>query len=100
MLKNEETKKETSKENGSWIQPRAALITGIILAAAALRIIPHPLTIENFVQVLWNPKFGGYLWNRLIWRSPVQAARSASQRPPLMLSRAFGFGGRVSCFSQ
>jgi len=56
LLKNEETKKETSKENGSWIQPRAALITGIVLAAAALRIIPHPL---NFAPIGAVALFGG-----------------------------------------
>jgi hypothetical protein len=34
------------KEN--WIQPRAALISGIVLAAAALRVVPHPI---NFAPI-------------------------------------------------
>lgn len=34
------------KEN--WIQPRAALIAGIVVIAAALRIVPHPL---NFAPI-------------------------------------------------
>jgi hypothetical protein len=44
------------KENKSWIQPRAALITGIVLAAAALRIAPHPL---NFAPIGALALFGG-----------------------------------------
>jgi hypothetical protein len=35
-------------ENGGWIHPRAALIVGIVLAAAMLRILPHPM---NFAPI-------------------------------------------------
>jgi hypothetical protein len=38
----------SKNENGNWIHPRAALITGIVFAAAALRIVPHPM---NFAPI-------------------------------------------------
>lgn len=56
MQSNKETTKETNKEIGNWIHPRAALVTGIVLAAAALRIIPHPL---NFAPIGALALFGG-----------------------------------------
>src|SRR6202521_3667424 len=51
-----QSNKETKKENGNWIHPRAALITGIVLAAAALRIVPHPM---NFAPIGALALFGG-----------------------------------------
>jgi hypothetical protein len=42
------------KEN--WIQPRAAVISGIVLAAAALRVVPHPM---NFAPIGALALFGG-----------------------------------------
>jgi hypothetical protein len=39
---------QSKSENGKGIHPRAALITGIVLAAAALRIVPHPM---NFAPI-------------------------------------------------
>ena len=51
-----QSNKETNKENGNWIHPRAALITGIVLAAAALRIVPHPM---NFAPIGALALFGG-----------------------------------------
>jgi hypothetical protein len=48
--------KETNKGNENWIHPRAALITGIVLAAAALRILPHPM---NFTPIGALALFGG-----------------------------------------
>src|SRR5512135_2710647 len=47
---------QSDKENGNWIHPRAALITGIVLAAAALRIVPHPM---NFAPIGALALFGG-----------------------------------------
>jgi hypothetical protein len=47
---------ELKKENGNWIHPRAALIAGIVLAAAALRIVPHPM---NFAPIGAIALFGG-----------------------------------------
>ena len=47
---------EVGKENGNWIHPRGALITGIVLAAAALRVIPHPM---NFAPIGALALFGG-----------------------------------------
>src|SRR5579863_4444246 len=47
---------KSNKENGNWIHSRAALITGIVLAAAALRIIPHPM---NFAPIGALALFGG-----------------------------------------
>jgi hypothetical protein len=47
---------ETNKENGNWIHPRAALVTGIVLASAALRIVPHPM---NFAPIGALALFGG-----------------------------------------
>ena len=38
----------SKNENGNGIHPRAALITGIVFAAAALRIVPHPM---NFAPI-------------------------------------------------
>jgi hypothetical protein len=35
-------------ENGNWVHPRLLLVTGIVLAAAALRVLPHPL---NFAPI-------------------------------------------------
>ena len=42
--------------NGSWVHPRALLVTGIVLAAALLRIIPHPM---NFAPIGALALFGG-----------------------------------------
>lgn len=47
---------ETNKENGISIYPRAAVITGIVLAAAVLRIVPHPM---NFTPIGALALFGG-----------------------------------------
>jgi hypothetical protein len=47
---------ESKSENGNWIHPRAALITCVVLAAAALRIIPHPM---NFAPIGALALFGG-----------------------------------------
>jgi hypothetical protein len=47
---------QSKKENENWIHPRAALITGIVLAAAALRLIPHPM---NFAPIGAIALFGG-----------------------------------------
>jgi uncharacterized protein DUF6580 len=44
------------QENGSWIHPRAALVAGIVVAAAALRILPHPM---NFAPIGAIALFGG-----------------------------------------
>ncbi len=47
---------QSKKENENWIQPRVALVTGLVLAAAALRIVPHPL---NFAPIGALALFGG-----------------------------------------
>jgi hypothetical protein len=47
---------QSKKENEIWIHPRAALIAGIVLAAAALRIVPHPM---NFAPIGAIALFGG-----------------------------------------
>ena len=47
---------QSKKENGNWIHPRAALITAIVLAAAVLRIVPHPM---NFTPIGALALFGG-----------------------------------------
>jgi hypothetical protein len=47
---------QSKKENGNWIHPRAALITGIVVAAAALHIVPHPM---NFAPIGALALFGG-----------------------------------------
>jgi hypothetical protein len=49
-------KMNLENENKNWIHPRAALVTGIVLAAAALRIAPHPL---NFAPIGALALFGG-----------------------------------------
>jgi len=46
----------SKKEDENWIHPRVALVTGIVLAAAALRIVPHPL---NFAPIGALALFGG-----------------------------------------
>ena len=46
----------SKKNNGNWIHPRAALVTGIVLASAALRILPHPI---NFAPIGALALFGG-----------------------------------------
>ena len=47
---------QSKRESENWIHPRAALITGIVLAAAALRIVPHPM---NFAPIGAVALFGG-----------------------------------------
>src|SRR5580658_5123971 len=47
---------QSENVNGSRIQARAVLITGIVLAAAALRIVPHPM---NFTPIGALALFGG-----------------------------------------
>jgi hypothetical protein len=47
---------ESSDRNRNWIQPRAALVIGIVIAAAALRIVPHP---RNFAPIGAIALFGG-----------------------------------------
>jgi hypothetical protein len=47
---------QSKNENENWIQPRAALITGIVVAAAALRMVPHPM---NFAPIGALALFGG-----------------------------------------
>ena len=34
---------QSKSENENWVHPRAAFVTGIVLVAAALRIVPHPI---------------------------------------------------------
>src|SRR5216683_7334928 len=48
--------KEAKRENGNRIHPRAALISGIVVVAAALRIVPHPI---NFAPIGALALFGG-----------------------------------------
>src|SRR5216683_7600234 len=48
--------KEAKRENGNRIHPRAVLITGIVVVAATLRIVPHPL---NFAPIGALALFGG-----------------------------------------
>jgi hypothetical protein len=50
------TNMQVMKENENWIHPRAALVTGIVIAAAALRILPHPF---NFAPIGALALFGG-----------------------------------------
>src|ERR1700730_8033378 len=47
---------EYQNRNGSWVDPRAALVAGIVLAAALLCIIPHPM---NFAPIGALALFGG-----------------------------------------
>ena len=47
---------QAKKENENWIHLRAALVTGIVFAAAALRILPHPF---NFAPIGALALFGG-----------------------------------------
>jgi Family of unknown function (DUF6580) len=47
---------QSNNENGNWIHPRAALIISIVLGAAALRVVPHPM---NFAPIGALALFGG-----------------------------------------
>ena len=47
---------QSNKKKENWIHPRAALIAGIVLAAAALHIVPHPM---NFAPIGALALFGG-----------------------------------------
>jgi len=47
---------QSRNENENWIHPRAAMVTAIVLAAAALRIVPHPM---NFAPIGAIALFGG-----------------------------------------
>jgi hypothetical protein len=48
MKSKSEMDGRSGNEIGNWIPPRAALIAGIVVAAAVLRIVPHPL---NFTPI-------------------------------------------------
>jgi len=39
---------QSNIEIGNWVHPRVLLVAGIVLAAAALRVLPHPL---NFAPI-------------------------------------------------
>jgi len=45
-----------NNRSGNFLQPRALLITVIVLAAAALRLAPHPM---NFAPIGALALFGG-----------------------------------------
>ena len=47
---------QSSEENRKWIHPRALLVVGIVLVAAALRVVPHPM---NFAPIGAIALFGG-----------------------------------------
>ena len=47
---------QSKKENGNWIHPRVAVITGVVFVAALLRIVPHPI---NFAPIGALALFGG-----------------------------------------
>src|ERR1700688_4497851 len=47
---------QAKRETENWIHPRAALIAGIVIVAAALRIVPHPM---NFAPIGAIALFGG-----------------------------------------
>jgi hypothetical protein len=46
----------SQRGNGNWIHPRAAVVTCIVIVAAALRIVPHPM---NFAPIGALALFGG-----------------------------------------
>jgi hypothetical protein len=46
----------SNEGNRNWIRPRAALITVIVLASAALRVVPHPI---DFTPIGALALFGG-----------------------------------------
>lgn len=50
------SREEANKIEQSLIHPRTAVVTGIVLAAAALRIAPHPM---NFAPIGALALFGG-----------------------------------------
>jgi hypothetical protein len=47
---------QKNNENGDFLQPRTLVITGIVLAAATLRLAPHPM---NFAPIGALALFGG-----------------------------------------
>jgi uncharacterized membrane protein len=47
---------QRGKENETWLQPRAAVIAGMVVLAAALRVIPHPM---NFAPIGAMALFSG-----------------------------------------
>ena len=72
---------QSDRESGSWIQPRAALIVGIVIFAAALRIVPHPM---NFTPIGALALFSGAYFSR---------KRAAVAVPLLSLVAGDLFGG-------
>jgi hypothetical protein len=52
---------EHNSRDGNFLQPRALVITGIVFAAAALRVAPHP---KNFVPIGALALFGGAYFSR------------------------------------
>src|SRR3981081_1332065 len=47
---------QKNKEEGNFVHPRTLVIIGIVLAAAALRLAPHPM---NFAPIGALALFGG-----------------------------------------
>jgi hypothetical protein len=47
---------QMNREDGNFLHPRTLVITGIVLAAAALRLAPHPM---NFAPIGALALFGG-----------------------------------------
>src|SRR6202163_1721100 len=47
---------QKNNEDGNFLRPRTLVITGIVLAAAALRVVPHPM---NFAPIGALALFGG-----------------------------------------
>src|SRR5258708_16165091 len=47
---------QKNKEEGNFVRPRTLVIMGIVLAAAALRLAPHPM---NFAPIGALALFGG-----------------------------------------
>lgn len=68
--------------------PRLWLIVGLIFAAAALRVLPHP---PNFAPIGAIALFGGASFRRRVWAFAVPLAAMAVSDVALLALYGFGF---------
>lgn len=62
---------------------------------AEVRIVPHSPTLQNFVEVLRNHQFLGYLWNGAILSTAGAAVACAAAAPASYAFSRFQFRGKT-----
>ena len=73
--------------------------TSAEIFVSTLRIIPQAPTLQNFVEVLRNPQFAGYLWNGLGVAVVGAGGALCFAAPAAYAFRAFSSAGKANCSS-